>query len=137
MLAEVLISYLRLRDWRHAIAWILFGCLTLALLSALGVWIDINLAAACLLYMTVVVLLSMAGSVLPAVVLGLIASACLNYFFTEPRFSWEIEQPEDAISIIVFVLAAVLIATLVQRARRLGEAAALREQLQLVIDTIP
>jgi PAS domain S-box-containing protein len=137
MLAEVLISYLRLRDWRHAIAWILFGCLTLALLSALGVWIDINLATACLLYMTVVVLLSMAGSVLPAVVLGLIASACLNYFFTEPRFSWEIEQPEDAISIIVFVLAAVLIATLVQRARRLGEAAALREQLQLVIDTIP
>jgi PAS domain S-box-containing protein len=137
MLSEVLIDYLGLRDWRRATAWILFGCLTLALLSAAGVWLDINLATACLLYMTVAVLLSMAGSILPAVILALIASACLNYFFTEPRFSWEIEQPEDALSIIVFVLAAVLIASLVQRARRLGEAAALREQLQLIIDTIP
>jgi PAS domain S-box-containing protein len=122
--------------WR-AVAWVLFGCVILAVLSAIGVWLDINLAAACLLYMTVVVLLSMAGSVVPAIVLALIASACLNYFFTEPRFSWEIQQPEDVISIVVFVIAAFLIATLVQRARRLGVQAALREQLQLIIDTIP
>jgi PAS domain S-box-containing protein len=137
MLSEVLISYLGFRDWRRAIAWALFGCLTLALLSALGVWLDISLASACLLYMTVVVLLSMAGTILPAVFLALIASACLDYFFSPPIFSFAIERAEDVISIVVFVFAAVLVATTVHRARRLGEAAALREQLQLVIDTIP
>jgi PAS domain S-box-containing protein len=137
MIPEALADYLRIRDWRHAIALMLLGCVTLAALSALGVWLNLRPAAASMLYLTVVVLLSMAGSVTPAVILAIIASGCLDYFFLEPRFSLAIDHPEDAISVVVLVFAGVLIATLVQRARRLGEAAALREQLQLVIDTIP
>jgi PAS domain S-box-containing protein len=128
---------INIAEIRRSTAWVLFGCLVLAVLSAFGVRFDIHLAAMSMLYVIVVVLLSMSGTIAPAVILALIASACLNYFFTEPRFSFAIEHPEDVISIVVFVLAAVVIATLVRRARHLGEAAALRDQLQLVIDTIP
>jgi PAS domain S-box-containing protein len=124
-------------DFWRAAAWFLLGCAGLALSSGFGLWFDLNLASVSMLYVVVIVLSSMAGYVVPAVTLALIGSACLNYFFTEPRFSWEIDQPEDVISIIVFVFAAFVIATLVRRARRLGEAAALRDQLQLIIDTIP
>jgi PAS domain S-box-containing protein len=122
--------------WRAA-AWFLLGCAGLALSSGFGLWFDLNLASVSMLYVIVIVLSSMAGYVVPAVALALIGSACLNYFFTEPKFSFEISQPEDVISIAVFVFAAFVIATLVRRARRLGEATAVRDQLQLIIDTIP
>ena len=124
-------------ELQRSAAWFLLGCVVLAALSAFGLWFDLNLTSITMLYVIVVVLLSMSGNLAPAVILALIASACLNYFFTEPRFSWEIARPEDVISIVVFVFAAFVIATLVGRARRLGEAAALRDQLQLIIDTIP
>jgi PAS domain S-box-containing protein len=122
--------------WRAA-AWFLFGCVGLALLSGFGVWLDLDLTTVSMLFVIVIVLSSMAGNVVPAITLALIASACLNYFFTEPKFSFEINRPEDVISIVGFIFAAFVIATLVRRARRLGAAAALRDQLQLIIDTIP
>ena len=124
-------------ELRRSSGWILLGCVVLALLSGFGLWFDLNLASMSMLYVIVVVLLSMSGSIVPAVILALIASACLNYFFTEPLFSFAIDRPEDVISVVLFVFAAFVIATLVGRARRLGEAAALRDQLQLIIDTIP
>jgi len=137
MFADVVVSYLMVRDWRKALAWLLFGCVILAIISVLGDRFGLRLAAASLLYITVVIILSMAGNVLSAILLGLIAAISLDYLFVEPKYSFEIAQPQDTISIIVFVFAAALVATLVERTRRLGETAALREQLQLVIDTIP
>src|ERR1700733_11767975 len=91
-------------ELRRSAVWILLGCVVLALLSGFGVWFDLDLASISMLYVIVVVLLSMQGNIAPAIILALIASATLNYFFTEPRFSWEIERPEDVISIVVFVL---------------------------------
>jgi PAS domain S-box-containing protein len=137
MSSDAVVSYLTVRDWRKAVAWLLFGCAVLTIISALGVWLGLRLAAASLLYITVVIVLSMAGSVVPAILLALIAALSLDYLFVDPKFSFEIAQPQDAISIVVFVFAAALVAALVERTRRLGESAALREQLQLIIDTIP
>jgi PAS domain S-box-containing protein len=137
MFLDVIVSYLTVRDWRKALAWLLFGCVILGIISVLGDRFGLRLAAASLLYITVVIILSMAANVLSAILLGLIAAITLDYLFVEPKYSFEIAQPQDAISIVVFVFAAALVATLVERTRRLGETVALREQLQLVIDTIP
>ena len=84
-----------------------------------------------------VVLLSLRGRVVPAVVLSIIAALCLTYFFTPPIFSFQIDTPEDIVTVVVFATASLLIAGLVKRARRLGEAAALKDRLQVIIDTIP
>ena len=124
-------------EFGRSAAWFLLGCAALALLSGFGVWFDLDLTTVSMLFVVVIVVSSMAGNIVAAVTLALIASACLNYFFTEPKFSFEISRPEDVISIVVFIFAAFVIATLVRRARRLGAMAALRDQLQLIIDTIP
>jgi PAS domain S-box-containing protein len=118
-------------------AWFLFGCAALALLTWLGIALDFNLATAGLLYITVIVLESMAGNLLPAIALTITAVACLNYFFAEPRFSFRIDAGADAVAVTAFALTALVITDLVRRTRRLGEAAALRDQLQLIIDTVP
>jgi len=54
---------------------------------------------------------------------------CLEYFFAEPRFSVRIDAPEDVMAVAAFATTALVITGLVRRARRLGEAAALKDRL--------
>jgi K+-sensing histidine kinase KdpD len=122
--------------WRPA-AEMLVGAAPLAFLTLVGLWLDLNLATASLVYVIVVALLSLWGSVIPAVVLSIIAALCLDYFFALPRFSIRIDAPEDAVAVAAFATTALVITGLVRRARRLGEAAALKDRLQVIIDTIP
>ena len=122
--------------WR-SLAGFLLGCAALALLTWVTFALDLKPLAAGLFYVAIVVVLSMPGEIVPAIALAVIGALCLDYFFLEPRFSLQIDSPEDVLSLLVFVLTAVLIVNLVRRARRLGEAAALGDQLQLIIDTIP
>ena len=49
----------------------------------------------------------------------------------------QIDAPEDILAVAAFVITSFVITGLVRRARRLGEAAALRDRLQVIIDTIP
>jgi PAS domain S-box-containing protein len=123
--------------WRTAVGPLL-GCAGLALLTWIGVASDFSHpATVALLYMIVIVLVAMMGNIAAGIGLAIIATFCLNYFFTEPRFSFEINSIEDVVAVASFALAAVVIANLVGRARRLGEATALRDRLQAIIDTIP
>ena len=123
--------------WRTA-AWLLLGCAVLALLTWIGVAFDFNHpATGALLYLIVIVLVSMTGNIVAGVGLAIIAVFCLNYFFTEPRFSLQIKATEDMVAVSAFALTSVIIANLVGRARGLAEGMALKDRLQLIIDTIP
>ena len=123
--------------WRTA-AWLLLGCAALALLTFIGVAFDFNHpATGALLYMIVIVLVSMTGNIVAGIGLAIIAVFCLHYFFTEPRFSLQIKATEDMVAVSAFALTAVTITILVGRARRSVEAVALRDRLQVIIDTIP
>jgi PAS domain S-box-containing protein len=123
--------------WRTA-AGLLLGCVGLALLTWIGIAFDFgHPATGGLLYMIVIVLASMTGNIAAGIGLAIIAIFCLNYFFTEPRFSFQINAMEDMVAVIAFALTAVTIAFLVGRARRSGEAIALKDRLQIIIDTIP
>jgi K+-sensing histidine kinase KdpD len=62
---------------------------------------------------------------------------CLDYFFAEPSFSLRIDAPQDAVAVGALATTSFVIAGLVKRARGLGEAAALKDRLQAIIDTIP
>jgi PAS domain S-box-containing protein len=126
-----------LRKFSRLASWFLLGCTILGLLTWAAFGLNLSLATVCLLYMVVVVALSITGNVASTIGLAIVAALALNYFFTEPRFSFAINTWEDLIAVIVFVVTALVIADLVRRARRLGEVAALRDQLQLIIDTIP
>lgn len=128
---------LRQELW-HAAIGLLLGCTGLAVLTWAGVAADFTQPATiALLYMIVIVLVSMTGNIAAGIGLAIIAAFCLNYFFTEPRFSFQINATQDLVAVTAFAVTAMVTANLVGRARRLGEATAVRDQLQLVIDTIP
>jgi PAS domain S-box-containing protein len=123
--------------WRTA-AGLLLGCAGLALVTWIGVALDFSHpATGALLYMIVIVLASMTGNIAAGIGLAIIAALCLNYFFTEPRFTLQIDAPQDAVALGAFLTTSFVIAGLLKRARRLGETAVLKDRLQVIIDTIP
>jgi K+-sensing histidine kinase KdpD len=123
--------------WRAAAA-LLTGCAGLALLTWIGVAFDFSHpATGALHYMIVIVLVSMTGNIAAGIGLAIIASLCLNYFFTEPRFSFQVNAVEDMVALTAFALTAATVAILAGGARRSGETVALKDRLQVIIDTIP
>src|SRR5438105_2853642 len=64
-------------------------------------------------------------------VLSIVAVGCLSYFFAAPVFNFKIQYSLDAVVVISFLITSLIVTGLVRRAR------SLREQLRLVIDTIP
>src|SRR5215472_5526024 len=123
--------------WRTAAA-LLAGCAGLALLTWILVASDFSHpATGALLYMIVILLVSITGNIAAGIGLAIIGTVCLNYFFTEPRFSLQVDAIEDIVAMTAFAFTAVTVAILVGRARRSGETTALKDRLQVIIDTIP
>jgi signal transduction histidine kinase len=112
--------------WRATAAFLL-GCAVLGVVTAVAFALHSTLEVALLLYIVVILLVSMTGEVVPSIVLALVAAASLTYFFSPPIFSFSVDSPEDVAAIVVFVATGVLVAGVVKRARRLGEAAVLQE----------
>jgi PAS domain S-box-containing protein len=106
---------------------LLLGCAALAALTAITFALHTRLMVVALLYIAVIALASMTGEVVAGVTLALLAAACLNYFFILPIFSFAIDTPQDLVALIVFVVTALLVTNLVNRARRFTEAATLQE----------
>jgi PAS domain S-box-containing protein len=128
------------RIW-HSAAQLLFGFAALALLTLVCFGLELNLTATAFAYLILIVLLSLMGSFIPSVALCLIAVGYLHYFFAGFRLNYW----GDAAESIAFLITSLVVTGLVRRARRLAAAAlesqkevrALRDQLRLVIDTIP
>src|SRR6185436_7059277 len=77
------------------------------------------------------------GSFFVSAVLSIIAVGVLNYFFASPIFSFQVEEPQDAVLVIAFLLTSLIVTGLVRKARSQTEAAldaeaALREQASLL-----
>jgi PAS domain S-box-containing protein len=123
--------------WRLA-ALFLFGCLVLALLTLVCFQLHATDAMAGLLYLVVVVLIALQGRFVPALLIAIIALCCLNYYFTPPLFELRLANPLDSVALVTFVTTALVVHTLVSRTRKsFQEIEALRDQLRLIIDTIP
>lgn len=88
----------------------------------------LNLVSDMLLFVLVTVVVALVGGVIPAVVAAVSASVLLNFFFTPPFHTFTIEDPNNALALIVFTLVAVLVSSTVdlaaRRRTRLDEAAA-------------
>jgi PAS domain S-box-containing protein len=106
-----------------------------AVLMALGTWVGVELNrdrpdAAILAYLIVIVLLSLMDRFATSAIFSLIAVACLDYFFVEPRHSFAIGSPHDAVVLAAFVVISLAIAIVVRRVHNFGEAE--REQARLL-----
>lgn len=110
--------------WRLRAGWLLAlagpPTLTYVLLTP-SAHLDLQLIVQ--LFLALVVLVALVGGLWPAVVTAGVSSASLNWYFTPPRRTWIIHDPQDVAAIAVFVLVAVAVASVVHRnVQRTGQA---------------
>ncbi|MEP6980549.1 MAG: DUF4118 domain-containing protein, partial [Nakamurella sp.] len=102
---------------RTALSWIAAVVApVLATLLLMGVAQFAALNSQGVLYFVVVLGVALLGGVWPAVAAAAISGVLLNYFFTEPRYSLTIAEPDNLITLLVLMLVAVAVALLVDTA---------------------
>ena len=129
------------RDWKYhlwgSVAQGFFGSIALALVTLACFSLGLDLATTAFAYLIVIVLLSLMGSFYVSAVLSIIAVAALNYFFAPPIFNFHVEEAQNSVLVIAFLLTSLIVTGLVRKARSQAEAAleaevALREQASLL-----
>jgi two-component system, OmpR family, sensor histidine kinase KdpD len=84
---------------------------------------SVGLSGILLLYLTLVVVVAAVGGWWPAITSAIVASFCINYFFTPPVHTLTISEAKNILALVVFVAVAVIVSWLVDRAERLRAAA--------------
>jgi two-component system sensor histidine kinase KdpD len=79
---------------------------------------DLNLVSDVLLFLLVVVIVSIVGGFLPAMAAAIGGSLLLNYYFTPPLHTFTINETNNALALLVFVLVAALVSWVVDLAAR-------------------
>src|SRR5262249_6324758 len=91
-----------------------------------------------LFFLIVIVLVSLTGGFIPAAFVPIVASVCRDIFFPEPLFHIAMSEPLDVVAPVAFLTTSFVITRLMSRVRKsFQEIQALKDQLRLVIDTIP
>jgi PAS domain S-box-containing protein len=95
----------------------------IALLAVTWACFELGLdsATTAFVYLTVIVLLSLMDSFISSAIFSLVAVACLNFFFVEPLFSFNVAYAHDVVMLIAFIATSLAITGLVRRARRIGD----------------
>jgi C4-dicarboxylate-specific signal transduction histidine kinase len=95
----------------------LLGGIAVAVVTFVSYRLDLNLATATCLLLCVIFLLSLWGSLPASLAISLVAVGCLDYYFSPPIASFELDSPFDAIALALFVMASGVITTLTSRVR--------------------
>jgi two-component system sensor histidine kinase KdpD len=106
----------------------LAGCAVIGLVTAYGFAFKINLSAAGFLDLLVVVAVAALGGFWPATITSLVAVASLDYYFTPPIFTFNIDDLQDWVSLGTFEVTALIISRLSARERRSADAAAIQRK---------
>ena len=116
--------------FRYLSALWLSGAVALALATWACVLLGLSSATAACVYLVIIVLLSLMDSFVTAVIFPVIAVGCLDFFFIQPLFAFEVANPQDLTTLSAFLITSIVITSLVRRLRRLGQAH--REQARLL-----
>ncbi len=108
--------------WRSAVPGFQ-GAIGLALITLVCFRFQVGLATTALLYLMVVVLMSLKGSLVSSTVVSVLAFACLDYFFTTPLFTLGVNDLRSYVPMIVFLTTSLIITRLVSRVREQAEEA--------------
>jgi two-component system, OmpR family, sensor histidine kinase KdpD len=78
----------------------------------------VSLISDILLFLLTAVVAALVGGLLPALVAAVLASLLLNYYFTPPLHTLSIDEPGNALALLVFVLVAMMVSGAVDQAAR-------------------
>ncbi|WP_243638874.1 ATP-binding protein [Streptacidiphilus pinicola] len=110
------------RRWAGLVSGLLLPpLLTLVLTQTRGA---VNLTSDTLLFLALVVGISLLGGIASALVASLVASVLLNYYFIPPIHEFTIAQPNNVLALGVFAIVAIVVAGIVDTARKLSRRAA-------------
>ncbi|AZG47788.1 sensor histidine kinase [Gordonia insulae] len=84
------------------------------ILALLDRWL--GFASESALFFVAVLMVSMLGGIGPAALSAVVSGLLLNYFFTDPRFTFTIDEPDNLITILVMLVIAIAVAALVDSA---------------------
>ena len=109
---------------RLVAGWVTAIALPAALTAALRpLRVEVGLSTDLMVFLTGTVAVALLGGLWPAVVMAVIGSLALNWFFTDPVGRFTIAEPENVFALLVFVLVAVAVSSVVDlAARRSAEA---------------
>ena len=99
-----------------AVAVVLLSALTVVLTQLRD---QLALPSVILLYLLAVVAVALLGGIWPALAGAVAASLLINYYFTQPLYSFTVFRTDDVVAIAVFVLVALLVSSVVEVAARL------------------
>ncbi len=119
----------RLTSWAAAVLvpWLICA------VSAL--WLDrfLEIGGESALFFIGVIAVSLLGGIAPALLSALLSGLLLNWFFTDPRYSFTIDELNNALTIVVLLVVAVAVAALVDvAAKRTREARKASRQAELL-----
>jgi C4-dicarboxylate-specific signal transduction histidine kinase len=112
------------RFW-PAVVQFLAGIIALAGVTFVCFRLGFNVPTTASLYLVIVVLLSLQGSLLSSAAVSLIAVGCLAYYFSPPIFSLRVDDPFNVGAIAVFLTVSTVITHLATQLRRRAEQLAL------------
>jgi len=92
------------------------GCIAVVLTTYGCYHFQLNLTITSFLYLIIVVLQSLRGSFASSAVVSVLTVACLDFFFTEPRFSFEVTNSLDILALVSYLITSLVITQLTRRA---------------------
>jgi two-component system, OmpR family, sensor histidine kinase KdpD len=103
---------------RQIVSWMAAITVPWAILAITERWLDpvLDIGGKTAIFFAGVIAVALFGGVAPAVLSGLLSGALLVYFLTDPRYSFAIDNPSNAITIVVLLGVAMAIAVLVDAA---------------------
>lgn len=106
-----------------------------ALSTGIAVLFHFNLSAATSLNLFFVILLAIRWGILQASIASILSIACLDYFFTEPRFAFTMVDPRDWVALFIFEIVALLTSRISVKVRmHASDADKQRARLEMLYD---
>src|SRR5499427_5879545 len=99
----------------YALALVLAPLLTLLLANLRD---HLNLTSDMLVFLIGTIAVALVGGVVPAVIAAIVGSLFLNYYFTPPFYTFNINAPNNALALIVFVIIGIIVSKIVDDAAR-------------------
>ena len=98
-------------------AQLLLGIAGLALITAVCFRLDFGVARTGFVFLILIAMLSLLGSLSASVALSVLAAACLNFFFTPPLFEFRIDAEDDIVRVVAFLATSLVVSVLTTKVR--------------------
>ena len=103
---------------RQIVSWLAAITVPWGILAITTRWLDptLDIGGKTAIFFAGVIAVALFGGVAPAVLAGMLSGALLVYFIAEPRYSFTVNNPSNAVTIVVLLGVAMAIAVLVDAA---------------------